>query len=232
MYMLGDGSSLAVYWEDLAFVEASLLAVPETVGLALAVTAHLAELEGIEVRDKASMRALVQARARASVTDVVLDDGVRDVQSDLLNLVRQDRKDRRYEAVFKKGLTTTIRTTALSKQIVEVDRIVGVLELPIYEDDFRDKQVGILEPLLVRGREALLASEKAEKGRVVNRIQIDDWKHEANVVRMDVYGQLVVIAAKEGKSKKWVRAFFPSTNVKTKKKVVVEDGGGVAGGGE
>ena len=228
MYMLGDKSSLSVYWEDMMFVEASLLAVPETVGLALSVTAHLAGLEGIEARDKASMRGLVQARARASVVDAVLDDGVRDVQSDLLNLVRQDRKDRRYEGMFKKGLGKAIATTSLLKQIVEVERIVGALDLPVYEDNFRDKQVGYLEPLLVRGREALLASDKAEKGRVVNRIQIDDWKHEANVVRMDVYGRLVLIAAEQGKSKKWVRAFFPAASSKAKKKVkvVAESGGG------
>lgn len=48
---------------------------------------------------------------------------------------------------------------------------------------------------------------------------------------MDVYGRLVLIAAEKGKSKKWVRAFFPATSVKKtkKKKDVVEDGGGSGG---
>lgn len=228
MYNVNLTSSLAVYWEDLVFVEASLLAVPEAAGLAGPVTAHLAALEDVEGRDKQSMRELVQARARASVMDAALDDGVRDVQSNLLNLVRQDRKDRRYEAMFKKGLSQAVGTSSLPKQIVEVERIKKALELPFYGDAFREEQTDFLEPLLERGKQALETSEKAAQGRVVNRIQIDDWKAAANAVRMDVYGKLMVIAAEQGKSKRWVRSFFPqqaARKAKAKPKAEVENSG-------
>lgn len=230
MYMVNVTSSLGVFWEDLVFLEASLLAVPETAGLAVTVTAHLAELEKVGALDKNSMRELVQARARASVVDAALDEGVRDVQSDLLHLVRQDRKDRRYVVVFKTGLRKAIRTTSLSKQIAEVERIRAAMELPVYTDDFRDAQVGALEQHLRRGREALLESKRAEQARVANRIRIDDWKRDANVVRMDVYGWLMVMAAEQGKGKKWVRSFFPA--LKAKAKVVEGTVGDVGGSGE
>src|SRR5690606_11783071 len=161
--------------------------------------------------DKTTMRELVQARARASVTDAVVDDGVREVQADLLYLVRQDRKDQRYAMMIKQGLRRSISTASLPKQIAEVERIVGELKLPVYENDFRNRQKERLEPIVERGQNALAASRAAEQGRVVNRIQINDWKDRANAIRMEVYGNLVILAAEKGRSKKWVRSFFPTT---------------------
>jgi hypothetical protein len=45
--------------------------------------------------------------------------------------------------------------------------------------------------------------------RVEGRLDIRTWKEEANAARLTVYGQLLTMAAKNGRGKAWAEGFFP-----------------------
>lgn len=222
MYTIQLHRSLLVFWEDLVFLESALLASTLTRHLADPVTEHLALFDTIFAGDLATRRELIRVSARSSVADFDLDEGVRDLQSGLLHEVRQDRKDRRYTTLFKQGLSHVIRH-ALANQVNELERLVKQLALPIYTDAFRERWTTRFHVLIAYGREVLDQREAAETGRMHNRLKIDDWKNEANAIRLSVYAELLAIAARERKPKSWARTFFPAAQTRSGTRPVVDD---------
>jgi hypothetical protein len=203
-----------VYWEDLVYVEAALLASDETIPIAAAVTATLEEFAAVSQRDLDTRRALIQTRARSSVADANLDDALREVHANTLHLVRQDRTRKEYTTLFPGALTGLIRH-ALAKQIIAGREFITRLGLSVFETVFRDTQVGLLEPKIAKGEAVLEERKNAEFDRVEGRIDIETWKEEVNAVRMSVYAELLKLAAKTKRKRSWVESFFPSTSARS-----------------
>jgi len=199
--------SILIFWEDLVFLEAALLADEETKTLAAPVTALLEEFSGVLKTDLDTRRGVLQAFARAGVADTLLDGGIRKVFSAALYLVSQDRKRSEFTTLFSTHIGDVVRH-ALKRQLEVAEEIAGKLGLPLYSDSFRAEQREILAPLVDKGKAVLADQHKAELSRMEGRIAIRTWKQDANAVRLSVQGQLTTLAAKTHRNRAWVDTFF------------------------
>lgn len=206
--------SIIQFWEELLYTEAALLADEETAALAAVVTATLDDFSKMMQVDLDTRRALIQARARASVADENLDDGLREVHSNTLHLVRQDRSRKEYQTLFPGALTALIRH-ALVKQIGAANEVIQKLGLSLFEPAFREAQVALIKPMIEKGEAVLDERKDAELGRVEGRLEIDAWKEEVNAVRMSVYAQLLTLAAKNKHKRSWAESFFPKASARS-----------------
>jgi hypothetical protein len=207
MQTLSKGSSAQVYWEDLVFLEAALLASPDTAALAGAVTEVLAEYEGLQARKLAVRRAQLQARARASVADAMLDGGLRSLRNAALFLVQHRRDDPAYRALFKGTLEDEIKH-ALRRQVEVAQQKVDALSLQLFDEAFRQANRPGLMALVEQGRAVLQSGREASFAAADHKLTEDAWKEEVAAVRQAVYGQLMTLGAQKGLGKKWAEAFF------------------------
>jgi hypothetical protein len=206
--------SIVQFWEELIYTEAALRAYEETAALAAPVTATLDDFAKIMQVDLDTRRALIQARARAVIADENLDDGLREVHSNTLHLVRQDRSRKEYQTLFPGALTALIRH-ALAKQIAAALAVIQKLGLSLFEPAFREAQVAVIKPLIDKGEAVLDERKDAELGRVEGRLEIETWKEEANAVRMSVYAQLLTVASGTKRKRSWAEGFFPTTSARS-----------------
>lgn len=207
-------SALDTYWEDLVYLEAALLANPATVHLAEPVTALLRDHEALVGLDRGSRRAVVQARARAAVADLGLDDLLRGLHSALLHAVRQNRKSPVFRAVFDSDLSATLRF-ALGRQVEVAADIARRLGLAIVPADVKAEHQPKVQAAIDHGRAMLDGRRQAEFGRLDVRLAVEDWKQSANRVRQAVYGRLVEMAAEQGATRDWAEAYFASDEDET-----------------
>jgi hypothetical protein len=203
--------SIVVFWEDLIFLEAALLADDETRTLAAPVTPLIDEFTLTFQRDLETRRTLIQANARASVADARLDLGIRGLFSATLHLVGQNRKRVEFATLFKTHIGAVVRH-ALKRQIEVARELRGKLSLPHYAAEFRATHEAALAPLVARGVEVLEEQRQAELTRVGGRLEVRAWKEEANAVRLSIYASLLSLAAQTGRGKAWAEAFFPRKN--------------------
>ncbi len=201
--------SILFFWQQLIFLEAALLANDETKHLAAPVTALLDSFTNLQGIDLGTQRALIQALARAAVADNNIDEGIREVHNNTLHLVSQDRKRDEFTTLFSGSIGKIIRY-ALKRQIELTVELIDNLALPLFKQTFRDTQLGILQPLIDKGKDVLKARRTAEHERLSARLDIKDWKREANAVQLAVYGELLAIAAATGRKKSWANVFFPT----------------------
>jgi hypothetical protein len=205
---IAPSSAIVVFWQDLVFLEAALLADEETKDLAALVTPALDEFPSILQRDLDTRRAVIQAQARAFVADGDIDMALRSLFSAVLGLVQQNRKRQEFTTLFSSSIADVVRH-ALRKQIEVASSIVDKLSLKLYPDDLRNTHTKLLGGAIKRGKAVLEEMRKAETGRVDGRLDIRTWKDEANAARLNVYGQLLTLAAKNGRGKAWAEGFFP-----------------------
>lgn len=203
-------SSILVYWQNLVFLEAALLADEETKALAALVTPVLDEFPTILQLELDTRRGVVQASARAYVADADIDQVIRGLFSAVLNLVGQNRKRAEFTTLFSSHIGDIIRH-ALRKQIDVALDLVDKLALKLYPDDLRTTQTKALNAAVKRGKEILDEVRKAETARVEGRLDVRAWKEEANALRLSVYGQLLTLAARSNRGKPWAEGFFPRT---------------------
>ncbi len=69
MQIISTQRALLVFWDDLVFLEAAVLADERTAALAPAVTEHLEGFEAVFQGDLMSRRARLQSRARKKIAD-------------------------------------------------------------------------------------------------------------------------------------------------------------------
>jgi len=219
------------FWQQLVFLEAALLACDETKHLAAPVTAALDSFNTLQGRDLGTQRALIQALARAALADNDLDEGIRKVHNNALHLVGQDRKRREFVTLFAGSIGKLIRY-ALKRQLELAAELVGNRALPLFEQAFRDTQIGLLQPLIDKGKTVLESRRTAEHERLSARIEIQDWKQEASSVQLAVYGELLAIAAATGRSKSWADVFFPTRATRAAADEIEEAALEAAAGGE
>jgi hypothetical protein len=201
-------SSVLRYWQDLVFLHAALAADNETKHLAAVVKPVLDEFPAILQRDLDTRRAVIEASALAYVADAGIDDVIRSLFSAVLGLVQQNRKRQEFTTLFSTHIGDVVRH-ALRKQIDVAKDLADKLALKIYPDELRTTQTKKLKTSIKRGNGALDDVRKAEMQRVEGRLEIGAWKDEANAARLTVYGQLLALAAKNGRGKAWAEGFYP-----------------------
>jgi hypothetical protein len=207
MQTLGKQSSSQVYWDDLVFLEAALLASPDLAALAAPVSELLGEFDALQARKMAARRAHIQARARASVADAGLDLGIRELRNAALFLVGQHREAPAFRALFKGSLQDEIRH-ALKKQVEVAQQKLDALSPKLFDEAFRQAQQAALAPLIAQGRDALEGLRHASVSAAELKLDEDAWKDEVAAVRQSVYGELLKQAAQRGLGKGWAESFF------------------------
>ncbi len=210
MRTIASSLSTLTFWQDLVFLEAALLAGDETKALASLITPILDEFQTILQRDLDTRRGVIQASARAYVADADIDQTIRGLFSSVLAFVSQNRKRPEFTTLFPSHIGDIIRH-ALRKQIDVAVDLVDKLALKLYPDDLRSSQTKLLNVVIKRGKAVVDEVRKAEIARVDGRMDIQAWKDETNAARLTVYGQLLVLAAKNGRGKSWAEGFFPRT---------------------
>jgi len=185
---ISTSSSVLAFWADLVFLEAALLADEETVSLAVPITGALAQFTDILTVDLNTRRAVLQAAARGSVADTKLDGGLRSLFSGTLHLVEQDRKRVQFSTIFPENIGRMVRH-ALKRQVEVAVDIASKLALKIYPEAFRDERLGLLQPLIDKGKAVLDEQRAAEIARVDGRLDVQAWKKDVNAVRDSVYGE-------------------------------------------
>lgn len=158
-------------------------------------------------RDLDTRRTMLQASARNSIADASIDHGIRNLFSDTLHLVKQDRKRPEFTTLFSTHIGAVVRH-ALKRQIEVARDLVDKLRLPLYSEEFRAPRIAELEPLIARGAQVVEEQRQAELARVGGRIDVRTWKEEANAVRLSTYASLLALAAQNGRGKAWAEAFF------------------------
>lgn len=211
MQVIPMGRSPFVFWEELVFVEASLLAVAETAHLAALVTEHLERFEVIWGQELKSRRTQIQARALGRIRDLLLDGGIRALHNAALFLVSQNRSDKSFAVLFPEDLRATIRF-ALKRQIEVADTIVQRLGLDIFADTLRAPHSDNLKALISQGQQALAQRDQAELTRLQSRLNMTDWKQDANAIRTAIHGRLTELAAQKRYPNDWPEAFFDFTH--------------------
>jgi hypothetical protein len=207
MRTIPESRSTIVFWEELTFTEAALLADEETQPLAPPVTACINQFMPTLQRDLDTRRTTIQSSARNSVADLRIDLGLRGLHADTLHMVRQNRQHPAFTALFSTHIGAVVRH-ALKRQIEVAQDLVTKLALPHYTPEFRSGQVARLQPLIARGAAVIEEQRQAELARAGGRIDVRQWKQEANAVRLSVYAALLALAAQHGRGRAWAEAFF------------------------
>lgn len=203
-------SSILVYWGVLVYVEAALLAEDATKDLATPITAILDDFSKILQLDLDTQRAQIRASARSVVADGRIDAAIRGLFSAVLHLVGQDRKRQELRTLFPTTISDAVRF-ALRKQIDVATDLVEKLAFKYYPDDLREAHTKVLNGSIKHGRSVVKEIVDAETARGHARIDIKEWKTEANKTLRSVYGQLVDLGAQRGQGSKWPDMFFPRT---------------------
>jgi hypothetical protein len=199
--------SILIFWEDLIFLEAALLADDDTRVLAAPVTKLIDEFMSTLQNELTTRRALIQSSARTSVADAQIDFGIRNLFSDTLHLVKQNRKRPEFTTLFSTHIGAVVRH-ALKRQVEVARDLLDKLQLPQYSEEFRSAQTQALQPLITRGTEVLEQQRQTELARVGGRIDVRTWKEDVNAVRLSIYASLLELAAKNGRGKPWAEVFF------------------------
>lgn len=207
MRVISESRSTIVFWEELTFTEAALLADEETQPLAPPVTGLVNEFPVTLQRDLDTQRVVIQSSARASVADARIDLGIRGLFSATLHLVGQNRQHPAFTNLFSTHIGAVVRH-ALKRQVEVARDLLDKLSLPIYTPEFRDAQTSTLQPLVNRGAEVIEAQRQAELARTAGRLDVRAWKEEVNAVRLSVYASLLAMAAQNGRGKAWPDTFF------------------------
>jgi hypothetical protein len=207
MRVLGLARGAELFEEDLTFLEAGLLAEPEAVGLAGQVAALLEEGQALEQRRKALRRAQLQRKAQAVAVDGRLDEQLRALHADALHAVKQDRKDRAFSSLFAENVQMTTRY-ALRRQVEVARGLVARLGLGLLPEELRARHTSALGALIEEGARVLEAQDQAEMEMARLRLELEDWKRDANAARMQVYGALLEVASGKGLRREWAERFF------------------------
>jgi hypothetical protein len=222
MRQIPISSATLTFWEDLVFLEAALLASPDTAPLAEPVSAHLNEGEALMQEELTQLRGTLQARARGVVADIGLDDAIQTSRNDVLHHVQQDRKAKAFTSLFKQSLSQLIRFS-LPRQVTVVRDILKSLSLPLLPDDLTARLKQRLSDRLNVASAVLTEIEDSVMGTARLRLQLTDWKADANAVRTAVYGDLLKLAAANKRPRSWAERFFFAASSSTSSSAATQD---------
>ncbi len=206
MNVLQISYSSIVFWKELVFVETRVGAEPKTAHLKAMVAAQRAKFDAVWFAEREIEFAVSEAQAKATTAEARVDGFIEEVYSAGAYEVKQKRKDPRYEKLFKMPLSSFVRLNFVAQKEA-ILRMKNVLELDIYGAAFRQAQEGMLDQALAEIERMISVREQLAKRQRLHRQDVERWKDETNQVRMDVYGELVLLSETLGDS--WARGFFP-----------------------
>ena len=209
MRRIDPSRAILVFWAQLTFHEAAVLADDSTKHLAPPVTKALADFTTIFQLDLDSRREVLKTQAKSGMIDVSLDERIRKLHSATLFLVGQVRKRPEFTSLFSETIDKVVRF-ALKRQVEVAEGLAQTLSLKLYSDEFRNAHQGPLQALIGGARTVLGEVRSAEIARTDARLDIRAWKDDVNAILLANYGELVTLAAKAGHSRDWADAFFMS----------------------
>lgn len=209
MRRIDPSRAILVYWANLTFHEAAVLADDSTKHLAPPVTKALADFATIFQLDLDSRREVLRTQAKSGMVDVNLDERIRKLHSATLFLVDQVRKRPEFTSLFSETIDKVVRF-ALKRQVDVAEKLVDTLGLKLYSDEFRNAHLGPLQALIGGARTVLGEVRNAEIARTEARLDIRAWKDDVNAILLANYGELTTLGAKAGRSRDWADAFFMS----------------------
>lgn len=209
MRRIDPSRAILVYWANLTFHEAAVLADDTTKHLAPPVTKALADFTTIFQLDLDSRREVLKTQAKSGMVDVNLDERIRKLHSATLFLVDQVRKRPEFTSLFSETIDKVVRF-ALKRQVEVAEKLVDTLGLKLYSDEFRNAHLGPLQALIGGARTVLGEVRNAEIARTEARLDIRAWKDDVNAILLANYGELTTLGAKAGRSRDWADAFFMS----------------------
>lgn len=217
MRVLREESSTFVFWEDLVFLEAALLAYGEFAELAALVTAVLAAFPGVLQSDLDTRRTQVRAEAHVAIADTRLDGGIRELHVDSVQLAQGNKQATSHTTLFATDIGNTVKH-ALARQVEVATGIFDKLVLALFPPEFREKHQNRLGGLIDIGRAALARRREANIERAGVRLTITEWKEEANAVRLSVYAELI----KRNSNKEFADRFFRPAPARVASSTTVE----------
>jgi len=200
-------AGLLIFWQNAVFLEAALLAHPDTKQLAPPVTKVLDEFPTIFGIDLNTRRGVLQGRARGVMADSFIDEALRGVFAATLFLVKQNRSAVEFTTLFASHIGDIIKY-ALKRQIEVAKVVAEKLGMNIYSPSFRDEQTAALEPHITHGETVVDEQRKAAIARAETRLEIQAWKQNVNSLCTGVEGDLLKIASQTKRGKDWVASFF------------------------
>ncbi len=193
------------FWKELVFTYVRLEANSKTKHLTPRVLAHLKKYDDIVQADRETEWAIVEEQAHTKSVDERVEKHLRDIQVAVLFLVKQDSKDSRYRNLFTAGFSHIMRLKP-KDQKDEIERMKLVLERGDYSDSFRDEQNDLLDKVLAE-MDSVNEQQVSLEGRLFKQQSTgQQWKDEANMVRRDVYGDLLKFP--ESSNIAWANNFF------------------------
>lgn len=207
MRQISTDRSVDAFVDHLVYLEATLSAVEQTQELVGPVTAQIGALGEVRVQDLETRRKLVTAQARCAVGDLIVDDAITELANEALFASGQDRKARPYVSIFTEAPHRLTRFS-LRRQVTVIVDLEQRLQLSVVPEDLRARHA----PALAAAREhaqALLEERRAaELQRTEARIRINDAKEDTNALRLQVYSQLLALAAQHRHTRSWADTFF------------------------
>lgn len=210
MRRIDPSRSILVFWADLTYHEAALLADDEAKHLAPPVSKALDDFTVILNLDLDTRRAVLKTTAKSGVVDIHIDGRIRKLHSAALFLVNQVRKQPEFKSLFSETINKVVRY-ALKRQVEVAEKLIETLGMKMYSDEFRMAHLPDLQTLVAAGKTVLGEVRAAEMSRTEARLDIRAWKDDANALRLANYGELVANGAKTGRTRDWADAFFLNT---------------------
>lgn len=209
MRLIRSSASLLVYFDELVYLEAALLARPDTAQLASHVSALLDRWQPLFDRHLSARREAAQINARVAVADLNLDVGLRGLYSAALAHVLQNRQDPAFRGLFTDTIAVLVRP-GLQRQVQVAGEVLQrLLDLQVVPQGLRDGFAAPLQAAIELGTKTLAARVAAEVARVGHRFDVESFKTEVNALRTALYGELLQRGAATGNAKDFADAFFP-----------------------
>ncbi len=201
MRLLGH-ASLSAFRLDLVYLRASLLADdrPEIQALVPEVDAVIARLASERTELEAAEDASVVMSARRSRSDDVLD---RKIVSFGGQIRAVDK--RLYGALFPRLSPAQVARAAVDREIAEVERILGEIARLGEDHPVQVEHEASLREALTALRAALAASDEVDVGLALARSKVDQFRAEADRVRVAVHGKLQGLLASKAEADEFFR---------------------------
>lgn len=212
MRLLRLASSLLAYFDELVYLESTLLARPETAHLAGQITElldHWAVIFGIELETR---RKTAQVNARVAMADLTIDLVLRAFYNATLGEAGLDRNSQLFRGLFGGTLASFI-SAGLQKQVQIAQGVIDrANSLAIVPQSLRDKFGATLQAAVVAGKDRLQERNTQAVARVNQRFDVESYKQQVNAARQAVYGALVEIGSRGGNGKDFADKFFPAAD--------------------
>ena len=207
MEVIPSERSHSIFWEQLIYTEAMLLAHEETKPMAESVTTAIGEFDTLQTDNRLNQRKVIQSKAKSNMADNSLDHEMRKTQSTMLHEVGQDRSSKSYRTIFHTDIGSLTRYS-LKRQLEIAEEMVRKIDLPGIPEAIRTDHKPRLEVAIAHGKEAIEERKIVQFKYLEHKMNMDEWKDNVNSIRLSVYSMLLQLASKTRRKPRWANTFF------------------------